>query len=312
MSGAALLAVDVGGTTIKSALVGADGRVLSRQWLATGQGAAAEQAVTDSARHLGRQARDEGLTVVGAGVVSPGVIDPEAGVVRYASNLDWTDVSLSALVRAGLDVPVAVGHDARAAGEAEGLLGAARGRRDYVHVSIGTGIAASLVVGGTLVAGSAGGAGELGHAPVVPDGEACPCGQRGCLEVYASGGGIARRYLELTGRPATAREVAERLVTDRVAQQVWDDAVRAWVTSLASLTLTLEPELVVLGGGLAQAGDALLDPVRAGLRAALTWRTPPAVEVSTLGSDAALTGAALLAARAAGVEVDPDAWGARA
>jgi glucokinase len=296
----AVLAIDIGGTTVKSALVDGDGRVLSRHSVPTGRGIAAQGAVREAAAHLAARTGDLGVSMVGAGVVSPGVIDPEAGVVRYASNLGWADVPLQAVVGSVVGVPVAVGHDARAAGEAEWSLGVARGCRDFVHFSVGTGIAASLVVDGSPVSGSRGGAGELGHAPARPGGEECPCGQRGCLEVYASGGGIGRRYLALSGRPASAREVVERLDSDPVARRVWEDAVGCWVTSLATCALVLEPELVVLGGGLAQAGETLLGPVRRGLARALTWRQPPAVQVSTLGVDAAMLGAALLAARGAG------------
>ncbi|WP_248579865.1 ROK family protein [Nocardioides sp. InS609-2] len=297
----ALLAIDVGGTTVKSAIVDESGRVLARHSVPTGRGEAAQAAVRDAATHLAARARHLGLSLVGAGVVSPGIIDREQGVVHYASNLDWADVSLRAVVGSVVDVPVAVGHDAQAAGEAEWSLGAARGSRDFIHFSVGTGIAASIVVAGTRISGSAGGAGELGHTPVHPGGEKCPCGQRGCLEVYASGGGVARRYFTLSGRTATAREVVQLLDRDPAARQVWDDAVAAWVTSLATCALVLEPELVVLGGGLAQAGEALLGPVRDGLARALTWRSPPALRVSTLGTDAATLGAALMAARVARV-----------
>lgn len=296
----ALLAIDIGGTTVKGALVDGDGRVLTRHATPTGRGGAAQAVVRDVAARLAARTVELGVSLGGAGVVTPGIIDAAQGVVRYASNLDWIDVPLQSVVASAVEVPVAVGHDARSAGEAEWLLGAARGSRDFVHFSIGTGIAASLVVGGRPVEGSAGGAGELGHMPVRPDGEKCPCGQLGCLEVYASGGGVARRYLALSGHPARAEEVVERLDVDPVARQVWDDAVSAWVTSLAACSVILEPELVVLGGGLAQAGDTLLAPVRDGLDQALTWRRPPEVRRSTLGVDAALLGAALLAARAAG------------
>ncbi|KRF34922.1 ROK family protein [Nocardioides sp. Soil805] len=298
MSGPVTLAVDIGGTTVKSALVDEAGAVVARHATPTGRGEAARDAVRRSVEQLAARAQDLGLALSGVGVVSPGVIDRDRGVVEYASNLDWAHVSLRNVVAAVVDVPVAVGHDAGAAGDAEWQLGAARGCRDFVHASVGTGIAASLVVGGRRIEGRSGGAGELGHTPVRPGGERCPCGQRGCLEVYASGGGVSRRYLALSGRSATAREVVERVDHDAVARRVWDDAVACWVTALAACTLLLEPELVVLGGGLAEAGEDLLGPVRAGLAEALTWREPPEVRASELGPDAALLGAALLARRA--------------
>ncbi|MGH3731114.1 MAG: ROK family protein, partial [Micromonosporaceae bacterium] len=254
------------------------------------------------------RARALGATVVGAGVVAPGVIDVPAGVVRYASNLGWHHVPLRELVLDAVDAPVGVGHDAGTAGIAEGVFGAARGLRHYVHVSIGTGIAASLVVSGHAVTGSVGGAGELGHIPIHPGGEPCPCGQRGCLEAYASGAGLARRYRRLTGRQATARDLVDRQDRDAVARRVWSEGIEALALGLTTCTLLLDPEAVVLGGGLALAGDKLAAPLRASVRSNLTWRQPPAVDLTRLGTDGATIGAALLAMRAAGREGEATRW----
>lgn len=125
-----------------------------------------------------------GYSVVGVGGVTPGIVDEENGIVLYASNLNWRDVPLLKILSARVDVPVAVGHDVRAAGMAERLLGAAQGADGFVLVPISTGVAAALVTTGRSTTGAS--AGEFGHIPVVPDGELCMCGQRGCLEVYVS------------------------------------------------------------------------------------------------------------------------------
>lgn len=293
----AVLAVDVGGTSVKGAVVDADGRLLHLETLPTGSGEAAVRAVQEVVVRLGRAAAERGILVRGVGVVTPGIIDPDAGVVRYASNLDWRDLPLRDRVAVVTDLPVTLGHDVRAAGAAEGVFGQGQGSVDFLHVSIGTGIAAALFAGGRPVLGSDGGAGELGHVPVVDDGEQCPCGQRGCLEVYASGGGMARRYERLAGRAASAPEIVARLDSDAVAAQVWSDGVRALVRGLAICALLLEPERVVLGGGLAHAGEVLLSPVMKGLEDALVWRRPPEVRLSHLAQDGAVIGAALLALR---------------
>lgn len=304
----ALLAVDVGGTTVKAALVGRAGAVLQTWSRPTARGDEAVQGIVDLAIEVIGAAAARGETVVAAGIVTPGTVDAEAGVVGYASNLDWVDVPLRDRVSECIHVPVALGHDVQAAGEAEARLGAARGSRHFVHVGIGTGIAAALVVDGRPVKGSAGGAGELGHVPVRDAGEQCPCGQLGCLEVYASAAGLARRYERLSGRPATAPEIQAALGQDPVADRVWSDGVAALVRGLAITALLLEPELVVLGGGLAQAGDDLLDPVVAGLAESLVWRTPPEVRLSELGPGAAVLGAALLAAETAGLAEQVITW----
>ena len=293
----AVLAVDVGGTSIKAAVVDADGSLLHRETRPTGAGAAAVRAVQDVVTRLARAAAARDIAVRGVGVVTPGIIDAAAGVVRYASNLDWRDLPLRDRVAEVVDLPVALGHDVRAAGAAEGTFGQGRGAHDFLHVSIGTGIAAALVAGGRPVLGSDGGAGELGHVPVVDDGEPCPGGQRGCLEVYASGGGMSRRYERLAGRPASAPEIVARLGTDPVAAQVWADGVRALVRGLAVCALLREPPRGVRGGGRAQGGDAQRSPLGEGLQDALVWRRPPVLRLSGLAQDGALLGAALLALR---------------
>lgn len=301
MSG--LIALDVGGTTIKGALVSPAGVIVERSVHPTGFGEEAAAAVVAAAELLTAAAARHGLTVAAIGVVTPGIVDSERGVVGYASNLGWRDLPLRDRVAAATGVRVVLGHDVRSAGEAEGRFGAARGHRDYLHIAIGTGIAATVVIDGRPVVGSAGGAGELGHVPVRDDGEPCGCGQLGCLEVYASAGGLARRYERIAGRPASAAEIHARLGDDPVADRVWADAVAALVRGIATHALVIEPDLVVLGGGLAQAGADLLRPLEEGLRGALAWRTPPEVRLSELGPDAAVLGAALLAARAAGVDM---------
>lgn len=301
MSG--LIAVDVGGTTIKGALLGPDGGIVERSVHPTGHGEDAAAAVVGAAELLSAAAARRSLPVAAIGVVTPGIVDSERGVVGYASNLGWRDLPLRDRVAAATGVPVGLGHDVRSAGEAEGRLGAARDCRDYLHIVIGTGIAATVVVDGRIVTGSAGGAGEIGHVPVREAGEPCSCGQHGCLEVYASAGGLARRYERIAGRPASAAEIRSRLGDDPVADLVWADAVSALVHGIATVALVLEPERVVLGGGLAQAGADLRTPLVAGLRGALAWRTPPEVRLSGLGPDAAVLGAALLAARVAGLDL---------
>lgn len=301
----AVLAVDVGGTTIKGAVVAADGELLVRHTAPTGRGAAALANLHDVLDRLRADARQECLA---AGIVTPGIVDSDARRVLYTANVGWRDLALGERLEAALGVPVAVGHDVRAAGAAEALLGPARGTHEFVFVPLGTGIAAALVSGDRPITGVGNAAGEVGHIPVHPGGEACACGQRGCLEVYASGGGIARRYAAATGTPARAEEVLARCATDRIARRVWNEAVEALALGLATLTMTLDPAVIVLGGGLALAGDALFQPVRTALSGLLTWRDAPPVEPAALGPDAGLIGAAVQAFHAAGRPEVPAAW----
>jgi glucokinase len=205
-------------------------------------------------------------------------------------------------------VPVVLEHDVRAAGIAEHAIGQARGVAECLVLVIGTGIAGVCISGGAILRGGTDLAGEIGHIPVHPDGEACACGQRGCLEAYASAASIARRYRELSGSvSATARDIAARRDSDDVARQVWTDAVDALALALATYTMLLDPEIVVLGGGLGEAGPALLQPLRLALDARLSWRPPPALRPSTLAGCAGQFGAAILAWQLV-ADVDVGSW----
>ena len=293
------MAVDVGGTRIKAAVLSAAGSVLRRIERPTPV-ADGPAIVVDTVRTIAHEL--SGPDVVAGGVVVPGSVDVETGTAHYAANIGWRDVPLRDLLAADLGVPVVLEHDVRAAGLAECLLGRARGVADCLVVVIGTGIAGVIVSHGVALRGTTALAGEIGHVPVYPDGEVCACGQRGCLETYASGAAIARRYRVRRGAAPTlnAQDIAAARATDPWADQVWRDATTALGIALASATMLLDPKLIVLGGGLATAGDALLDPVREELAARLTWRAAPAVVLSACGSRAGQLGAAILAWQAAG------------
>jgi glucokinase len=296
----AVIAVDVGGTSIKAALVDESGAMLRHADAPTPVGEGAE-AIVSAIGALARELTVPGVAAVG--VVVPGVVDAATGVARYSVNLGWRDVPLRDVLAAKLGLPVAVEHDVRAAGLAERTLGRARGVPDCLVVVIGTGIAAIVVAGGEPVQGAVGLAGEIGHVPVYPDGERCECGQRGCAEVYASAAAIARRYTARTGRSLTAAGIGARLGSDDAADAVWNDATSTLGLALATYALLLDPSLIVLAGGLSAAGEGLRAPVQASLAARLAWRDAPAVEVSPLTSRAGLFGAALVAWRAAGSDV---------
>ena len=293
------MAVDVGGTRIKAAVLSAAGSVLRRVERPTPV-ADGPAIVVETVRTIAHEL--SGPDVVAGGVVVPGSVDVETGTAHYAANIGWRDVPLRDLLAADLGVPVVLEHDVRAAGLAECLLGRARGVADCLVVVIGTGIAGVIVSHGVALRGATALAGEIGHVPIYPDGDVCACGQRGCLETYASGAAIARRYRVRRGAAPTlnAQDIAAARATDPWADQVWRDATTALGIALASATMLLDPKLIVLGGGLATAGGALLDPVREELAARLTWRAAPAVVLSACGSRAGQLGAAILAWQAAG------------
>lgn len=286
-------AVDVGGSGIRAAVVANRtdvGPVTERP--VPGDPAAAVEAVLAAVTDL---VRESGVAEVG--LVVPGVVDDAAGTAVWSENIGWRDVPMRDLATRAAGVPVFLGHDVRAWGLAEWRYGAAAGAHRAAIVPVGTGIAAALVVDGRmLVAG--GYAGEIGHLKVAAAGD-CVCGQVGCLEAVASAAAVARAYAIRTGAgtplPGGAATVARAVAAgDPTARAVWDEAVARLADGLAAIVAMVAPEVVVIGGGLARSGELLLGPLRAGLARRLSYAPVPDVRQASLGSAAALVGAAAL------------------
>jgi glucokinase len=298
-AGRAVLAFDVGGTDTKSAVVDRNGRVLGVRRTPTPPdqndpaGAVVRLLAAVAREHRGQFPQ---VRPVAAALSVPGLVDEDAGVGIFASNLGWRDAPLRDLAERELGLPVAVRHDVRAASDAEHRLGAATAYRDVVVLILGTGIAAGVVLDGRPYTGG-GFAGEIGHALSDPQGERCPCGAIGCLETVGSAGAIARRYRAASGIDVRgARDVlAAAAAGDPEAVRIWDDALRALAEQLARLAAILAPEAVVIGGGLAQAGPALFEPLRERLDALLSFHRRPVLLPASLGDDAGLLGTALAA-----------------
>ncbi|WP_432476153.1 ROK family protein [Nocardioides sp. GXQ0305] len=287
------LAIDVGGTSVKGELVDADGTVLAARTAPTQRDPHARDAIAEVGRTLLGDAG--GRPVAAAGVVVPGVVDPAAGVATYSANIGWRDLELARPLGEAWGLPVRLGNDVASGGVAEHRTGAGRGVADQVFVSIGTGIAAALLSDGKLQSRDGGATAELGHVAVRP-GTTCGCGGDGCLEAVASASAIARRYTALSGRPAAgARDVLDRLADDEAARMAWTEAVDALADGLTTVALLFGPGLVVIGGGLGQAGDRLLDPLRDALAERARVVPAPPLATARHGARAGVVGAALLA-----------------
>ncbi|WP_412740912.1 ROK family protein [Krasilnikovia sp. MM14-A1259] len=300
MSDDAVIALDVGGTGMKCAVVRPDGTVhhAERHPTRADRGPqAVTAAILDIAAGLAERAGADGLTPIAAGVAVPGVVDEATGTAVWSSNVGFRDVPLRSLVAERLGLPAALGHDVRVGGLAEARLGAGRDERHVLFVAIGTGIAAAHVVDGRTFAGAHGAAGEIGHVIVRPGGPRCACGARGCLEAIASAAAIGRRYAELTGEAdATAFDVAARAAAgDQPAASVWQDATEALADGLLTAQALYDAGTIVLGGGLAEAGEALLAPLRAACESRITFHRMPRLTRAALGDTAGCLGAALLA-----------------
>ncbi|WP_234439190.1 MULTISPECIES: ROK family protein [Streptomyces] len=304
-----VIALDVGGTGMKGALLDRDLNTLHALRAATPRRSGPEAVVGEIVtvlRGLDASAVARGLTVRNAGVVVPGIVDEETRTAVHSVNLGWRDLPLAAVLERATGLPVALGHDVRAGGAAECRLGAARGARDAWFVPIGTGVSAAVFSDGRAV--RAGGyAGELGHVVVEPGGDPCACGGRGCLETVASAASVGAAYAARSGREVDgAAEVAAMLVQgDPDARAVWDRAVEALAAALATAATLLAPEVVVVGGGLAESGGLLLDPLRAALARRLSFQRRPDLVRAALGDRAGCLGAGLAAWESADVLPSP-------
>ncbi|MEV6629917.1 ROK family protein [Actinoplanes sp. NPDC051470] len=294
-----VIALDVGGTGMKCALVHPEGRVLHTERHLT-RAERGPEAVTETILSvivgLAERARAEGLEPAAVGLAVPGVVDEPNGIAVWSSNVGFRDVPMRDLVVARLGLPAALGHDVRAGGLAEARLGAGRGEPHVLFIAIGTGIAAAHVVDGVAFAGAHGAAGEVGHVIVRPGGPPCPCGGNGCLESIASASAIGRRYAGVSGvADSTAFDVATRAAAgEALARTVWDEAVDALADGLLTAQALYDAGMIVIGGGLAEAGEALLAPLRGALDARKRFLRLPRVERAALGDNAGCLGAALL------------------
>ncbi|MCX5333222.1 MULTISPECIES: ROK family protein [unclassified Streptomyces] len=297
-----VIALDVGGTGMKAALVGASGELLHQARRATGRERGPD-AVVEGILDFAAELRAYGAEHLGepasaAGVAVPGIVDAEHGIAAYAANLGWRDVPLRALLTERLaGVPVALGHDVRTGGLAEGRIGAGRGADRFLFVPLGTGIAGAIGIAGRVEAGAHGFAGEIGHIVVRPGGTPCPCGQHGCLERYASAAAVSEAWAAACGDPdADAADCAKAVRSgDPRAVQVWQNAVDALADGLVTALTLLDPRTLIIGGGLAEAGETLFTPLRDAVRQRITFQKLPTIVPAALGDTAGCLGAGLLA-----------------
>lgn len=295
--GRVAVAVDIGGTSLKCALVDPAGRVLHSERHPTlpARGAQAVlDTVGDLAELLVEKARGEGYRPVAVGLAVPGMVDEADGVAVSSANVGFHRTPVAVPLTERLRLPVLVGHDVRLGGLAEARFGAGQGSHRMLFVAIGTGIASAHVIDGHADPGAHGAAGELGHVVVRPEGPPCGCGARGCLEAVASAAAIGRTYQERTGVAATAADVVARTAAgERAARLVWREAIEALAAGLVIALTLLDPEITVIGGGLALAGSALIDPLGEAVNRRLTFQPRPRLVRAALGDLAAARGAGL-------------------
>ena len=287
--------VDVGGTTIKGAVVDPSATVLARldRPVADVAPEGLVDAVVDHVRAVVRRAEAYGGAAA-AGLAVPGLVDVHAGVGTFSLILGWRDVPFVRLLD-DLGLPLAFGHDVSAGAYAEARLGAARGHTDWLFLALGTGVGSTFVLHDRPYLGAHGYGGELAHVVVRPDGLVCRCGKRGCLETVVTGPAVAEAYGRATGTVVHgSADVARRAEAgDPHAVAVWDDAVTALADAVATYAETMNPSLVVVGGGVAGTESLLVRPLAAALGSRVRFTQPsPAVVAARHGADAALLGVA--------------------
>jgi glucokinase len=312
----AVLAIDIGGTKLALGLVSAEGRILQREEIPT-RAAEGPERVLARLEELARSMRDRAApsyTLRRVGVACAGPLDREAGLILNPPNLPgWTRINLVEQLERALDLPVILDNDANAAALGEFRYGAGQGAQSLVYLTVSTGIGGGIILDGRLWHGFGDSAGEIGHMTIDPAGPACGCGNRGCLEALASGPAIARQAREALrrGRPSRLRDLPEATAADVVrlagegdtlAGEVWAASVQALALGVGAAITILAPERVIIGGGVAQAGDTLFVPLRREVRQRVKLVAVESVPIlpAALGRDVGILGAAALALEAEG------------
>jgi glucokinase len=316
MSATYSVGIDLGGTNIKGGVCDEHGALLVRHSVETQADGGVDHVLARMAglvEELLRQAKLDPGRMVGVGVGAPGPMSHARGVIYGAPNLPgFVDVPLRDQFAARTGLRVVLENDANAAAYGEFAAGAGKDAQTLVMLTLGTGIGGGVVLDGKLWRGCFDNAGEVGHTVIVPGGRPCPCGQAGCLERYASANAVAERLGEavragadsrlkrkvLAGVALDARDVLAAMNQgDELATRIWDETCYYLALGIVNLRHVINPELVVLAGGLIHAGARLLQPVQAYFER-LSWKIAPdapRIALATLGTDAGTIGAALLA-----------------
>ena len=309
------IGIDVGGTGVNVGVTDADGLILRREEVPTLTGRPYEEIIRDMghcALRVLREAgfREEDVDSIGVGI--PGIADQRTGTVIFCPNMGWKDVPLRDELRKYVMKPAYIDNDATVAGFAESVCGVSAGCRSSVFLTLGTGVGGGIVIEGRPWSGFHGIGGEIGHIPMDLDGEPCSCGNSGCLERYCSATAVIRMGRQaMTVHPESMifrlcggdeSKLNAKMVFDAaregddVAMKVFRRYVNYLCKAIDTIIAFLDPEMIVLGGGLSKAGSFLLDAVRKRIPRYLLYKGLPyaRVEIAKLGAEAGIIGAAML------------------
>ena len=300
---------DLGGTNLRVALVSAQGEVRARRSGKTKASRGIEAVIGDIICLI-RETLEEAdpSPILGIGVASPGPLDPKTGVIHRSPNLGWTKVPLKKRLEESLGIPTIVDNDSQMAAFGERWLGAGQGADHMVCLTLGTGVGGGVILNGQIYHGATGTAGHIGHYVIDPQGPRCGCGARGCLEAYASAPAIVQRTIHAinegkgTRIPQLATDKLGRLTSyhifqaakegDPLALDIFRETGHYLALALVSVINILDPQIVIISGQVALAGDLLLQPLRSRVKELAHLRTPVPIVQSKLGDDSGLIGAA--------------------
>jgi len=313
------LGIDLGGSNISAAILTGQGRILHLEkvkTLAEEGPQAVIRRIIDLSKSAQKAAGVSPSSVMGVGLGAPGIIRSEDGMVLYSPNLPgWNNIPLRRKLQSALKKPILVDNDANVAAYGEKWMGAGANYDNLVVYTLGTGVGGGIILGGEIYHGACSAAGEVGHTTILPDGPICGCGNRGCLEALASGTAIARAacmavelekrkqstlYKMCLGDPAkvNAKMVFQAAAKgDDIAKKVVEESAMYLGIGIANIVNLLNPELIILGGGVSMAGEALLSPVRAEVKRRALKDTFACVKIvlAKLADKAGVIGAAGIA-----------------
>ncbi|WP_163581157.1 ROK family glucokinase [Gracilibacillus saliphilus] len=309
-----LIGIDIGGTTVKNAIISNQGEMIAKWEIPTGLANQGENVPTDIWLSIENKLSELNLTkerCAGLGVGAPGFIEPETGKVAIAVNIGWKNFYLKDILEELSGLNVYVDNDANIAALGENWKGSGNQVENMLAVTLGTGVGGGIIANGQIVSGANGTGGEIGHITVEKDGAACNCGRNGCLETVTSATGIVRQAEELIAegkanalkrRKDNCGEITTKDVFETAAEGDKDSkALLAHVLdvlgfTLATVAITVNPAKIVIGGGVSKAGNALLEPLKESFEKYTLPRTNEACEfvIAQLGNDAGVYGGAYL------------------
>lgn len=295
------IGIDIGGTTTKIGLVDIHQKLIASTVMDTDAKRPAEEVIDEVAKRTLALLEEQGIAMdqcIGAGIGVPGTVDSKKGIVRYSNNIQWENVELVKMMGEYLPIPICIANDADCATLGEAVAGAGKECQDVIMLTLGTGVGGGIILDGKIYEGKGLGGSELGHMVIVENGEPCTCGRKGCLEAYASATALKRDVKRATGRDMTPEEI---LTAAKAGDEILEPVVNSYIgklgTGIINIVNIFRPQLVILGGGVAAQGEALLAPLREMMKVGCFGGEKgelPEIEVAALGNAAGMIGAASL------------------